>query len=151
MEGRIRRAMTEVSTVIPQMSCSPKDHKPLPDSGVPKTRPLMNASASMNQRISDVFLDLLTYLFMSEQETAEVISTEDFLSKIEAFNDKIRQGKTNDEEIMVGSLDVEALYPSIDVDLAASIVKAKIMESPLKMEGVDWRWDGCKAWRLDGG
>ena len=60
MEGRIRRAMTEVSTVIPEMSCSPKDHKPLPDSGVPKTCPLMNASASMNQRISDVVLDLLT-------------------------------------------------------------------------------------------
>ena len=40
----------------------------------------------------------------------------------------------------MGSLDVEALYPSIDVDLAASIVKSKIMESPLKLEGVDWRW-----------
>ena len=48
--------------------------------------------------------------------------------------------KELETEILVASADVEALYPSIDVDLAASIVKAKIMESPLKLEGVDWRW-----------
>ena len=105
METRVRRAMVELSTVIPQMSCSPKDHKPLPESGVPKTRPLMNASSSMNQRVSDVVSDLMTYLFLTEQKTAEVVSTEDFLSKIEAFNKLVREEKIQAEEIMVSSLD----------------------------------------------
>ena len=82
----------------------------------------------MNQRISDTVSDLITYLFLSEEETCEVISTEDFLSRIEQFNQSIREGKIDTEEIMVGSLDVEALYPSIDIDCRT---KSPMTKSPL--------------------
>ena len=41
---------------------------------------------------------------------------------------------------MVGSLDVEALYPSINVKRAGEICRDKVNESKLKMEGIDYRW-----------
>ena len=36
-EWRVRRTMHEQSTVVPQMHCTQKDHKELPESGIPKT------------------------------------------------------------------------------------------------------------------
>merc|ERR1711954_234440 len=140
MEWRVRRAVTEVTSIIPQMSCAAKDHKPLPETGVPETRPMCNASASMNQRISDMVSDILGYLFQADNNNVEVTSTEDFLSRIEDLNQQIREGKVNGDQLMVGSLDVEALYPSIDVNRAAEIVKERVMESELRLEGIDWRW-----------
>ena len=41
---------------------------------------------------------------------------------------------------MIGSLDVEALYPSIDAKRAGQIVRERVTESQLRVDGVDWRW-----------
>ena len=59
--------------------------------------------------------DVLTGVFRSEQNSAEVVSTEDMLACVECMNDKIRKGEIKPKSLMVGSLDVAALYPSIDV------------------------------------
>ena len=53
-EGRVRSAMNENNTIIPQMCVNPKDHKePYPD-GIPKGRPVCSAANTMNQRVSDL-------------------------------------------------------------------------------------------------
>ena len=62
------------------------------------------------------------------------------MSKVELFNERIRRGELEGEELVLGSLDVEALYPSIDTMLAGKIVKERIMASELRLEGIDWRW-----------
>ena len=36
-EGRIREALKQQKTVIPQSSVQPKDNKPIPASGIPKS------------------------------------------------------------------------------------------------------------------
>ena len=59
---------------------------------------------------------------------------------MEKLNDQIRAGEVDDQRIMICSLDVSALYPSIDTKLASKIVRDEIRESPMKFEGVDWRW-----------
>ena len=72
MEHRVRYALGEVSTILPQMSNTPKDHKPLPASGVPKSRPLCDASATINSRVSDLVSDILSYMFMADDDGIEL-------------------------------------------------------------------------------
>ena len=74
-EFRVRRAMHEVSTIIPHISCTAKDHKPIPESGVPQTRPLCNASCTINQRVSDVLSDVLSYMYQADCDGDEVQAT----------------------------------------------------------------------------
>ena len=91
-EWRVRRAMNEQTTVVPQMHCTQKDHKELPESGVPKSRPICDASSTMNQRISNTITEVLQALTKADNETCEVVSTEDLLSCIEDLNKQIRDG-----------------------------------------------------------
>ena len=56
------------------------------------------------------------------------------------LNQKIKPGEIKAPRLMVGSLDVEALYPSTDVHQASKIVKDRIMKSPLKFKNIDYRW-----------
>ena len=94
----------------------------------------------MNQRISDLCSDILGGVFNSEDETCEVQSSEDLISRIEDLNGKIRAGEVDSGHMMTGSLDVEALYPSIDVKKAGEICRDKVLESELNLEGIDYRW-----------
>ena len=52
-ESRVRGAMGEGVTIIPSMINTVKDHKILPESGVPKTRPICTASHTADKRVSD--------------------------------------------------------------------------------------------------
>ena len=131
MEGR---------TEIPQMDVYPKDHKdPHPD-GTPKGRPVCKANNTMNQRISDLCSDALGALFSADEDGCEVQSTEDLLSRINELNRQIREKDVNSSSMMVGSLDVEALYPSINVKRAGEICRDKVTKSDLQIEGIDYRW-----------
>ena len=121
-EARTRRAMAEKSTIIPQMVITQKDHKPIQDDGLPKTRAMCGASQSINQRVSDLLTDVLQALFSSELSN-ESLSTESYIHKIDKMNKDIREGRIVAPDLMVGSLDVEALYPSTDIYKAAEILK----------------------------
>ena len=41
---------------------------------------------------------------------------------------------------MIGSLDVENLYGSVDIKVASNMVRKKVMESPMVFNNIDWRW-----------
>ena len=123
-EDRVRLACMEQSCIIPKARVQQKDHKPPNSNGVPKARFLCNASNSINQIISDMLTDNLQALHKSD-ETHECNSTEDFLSKIERLNSQIRKGEIKSDRLMVGSLDVENLYGSIDAKTAGRIVRKK--------------------------
>ena len=81
--------------------------------------------------------NILVSLIEADGQTAKVISTEDLLSRVEEFNELIRTGQVDGEGLTLGSLDVEALYPSIDTKLAAKIIKERILETQLRFEGID--------------
>ena len=136
-EERTRKAMQEKSTILPQMLLRQKDHKPLQADGLPKTRAMCSASNTINQRVSDLLSDFLYALFQSE-ENMECKSTENFIYKICRLNESIREEKIKAPRLMIGSLDVEALYPSTDVRKAAEIVKNRILKSQLKVNNVDY-------------
>ena len=138
-EERTHRAMATKSTVIPQMLITQKDHKALQENGLPKTRAMCGASQTMNQRISDLLTDILQALFKSEP-THESLSTESYIYKIDRLNQDIKAGRVKAPNLMVGSLDVEALYPSTDIHKAAQVLKNRIKKSPMNVSNVDYRW-----------
>ena len=61
-------------------------------------------------------------------------STEDMLAEIHDVNDRTETILQEDEKLMVGSLDVKALYPSIDVDFAAEVVANELYKSDIKID-----------------
>ena len=110
-ERRVRTKINEQVTVIPQVSCQPKDHKDLPESGVPKCRGVNGASRTINQRLSDITSDNLMAMLKAD-ETDELQSTEEMLNHVEQINNKIRSGEINSDKLIVGSLDITPLYGS---------------------------------------
>ena len=104
--SRIRSAFHEDSSIVPNLIITQKDHKPIePNTGLPKTRPVCEASSTHNQRLSDMLSDILAATFDSE-DTVEAISTEDMLSKVETLNQNSQDGEINPRNLIIGPLDV---------------------------------------------
>ena len=72
--------------------------------------------------------------------TEEVISSEELLSFLGDVIEEIEEKGTPEEGLCVGSLDAEALYPSLDIEIGAELCKEKIIQSEMEFEGVDMRW-----------
>ena len=108
-----------------------KDHKQFNDLKLgPPTRPVCGAIVSCNNRISYFLSQILKPLTKSSSETCD--STEDLLHRIKVCNE------TEDlAGCVVGSMDVEALYPSIDVEFAVEKCCELIYDSDLQFENVD--------------
>ena len=77
---------------------------------------------------------------IDSDSTEELISSEDFLSIVEETNELIKDGKINSEDLVIGSLDVENLYGSINVNKASEVVRERALRTNLKVENMDWRW-----------
>ena len=84
--------------------------------------------------------DILESLFQADHEGVEAISTNNLLSKVEDSNNRMREGSIEESNLMVGSLDVEALYPSIDAKRADQIVRETVTSSDLRVDREDWHW-----------
>ena len=88
-QRRLRNALHEEISTIPNLILNQKDHKPVSEEGLPKTRPVCAANSTHNQRLSDLLSDIMNAVFKAE-DTAEAISTGDILSKIDKVNKKIK-------------------------------------------------------------
>ena len=85
-------------------------------------------------------MDVLGFLVEADGPPAEVISTKEFLSRVEDLKKKVRRREVDQDQLVLSSLYVEALNPSIDTKLAAKIIKERVKKSDLVFNGIDWRW-----------
>ena len=76
------------------------------------------SACTINQRVSNTVSEKLGRLTEADSESCESTSTEDLLSKVNELNKKIREDKVLSEHLVVGSLDIKVLYPSIFVKQA---------------------------------
>ena len=83
--------------------------------------------------------DNLTYIIASDP-TSEVGSTEQLLYSVEAVNKEIREVKIESKDLIIGSLDVTALYASIDTRKAVKLTRDRALISSCTWEGVDIHW-----------
>ena len=98
----------------------------------PPTRPVCSGEKAYNKKLSHIMSTLLREVWRGEETTCE--NTEELLANIEEINNNRSERRG---EIVVGSLDVKALYPSLDVDHAAEIVEKVLVESDLEFDGIN--------------
>ncbi len=128
---RVRSAMQASNNGIPPQYGLRKDHKDFDDliKG-PPLRPVCGAVSSCNYRIS-YFLSIILKPFITLAEEA-CNSTEDMLWRINKCNAEVDLRNS-----MVGSFDVDALYPSIDVDFSIEKCMELILENEFQYKNFD--------------
>ena len=115
----------------------PKVHKPPMAAGHPASRPVVAAATGISSRAGDVLADFLEPLVLLGTPRQEDQSTEEVLSQLEDVQAAIKA--SGSRNTMVGSLDVKALYPSLDQDAAAEVVAQLVYESEVRFNGINWR------------
>ena len=122
---------------VPNLRLLPKVHKPPAPGGHPQSRPMVAAASGLFSRSGDLVSDILEPLVATNNPRQEDQSTEEVISRLEEAEQMIQEkGMTN---VMAGSLDVRALYPSLDQDLASEAVAEFIRRSKVEMKGIDYR------------
>ena len=112
--------ITSLACDPPIMRCMAKTHKPIGENGVPKSRPVVGAAQGLTTPIGDLILDIIEPLARVEPEKTEAQSTEELIRSIQEANTGLKN--VRDDNTVLASMDVVALYPSIDQREAAAIV-----------------------------
>ena len=105
---------------LPTLRSAAKTHKQPNGDGSPKTRPIVGASSGMTTALGEILSHLVSPVSRSREDRTECQSTEELVGKIEETNTRLSQEGIT--KVMVGSMDVEALYPSVDQKLGAKLV-----------------------------
>ena len=134
---RVRENMlSSEKTDPPPLYSLRKDHKIFsnPEEG-PPTRPVCGATAAHNGKLSHLISLILKEIKRNDETSCE--STEDVMAAIQVLNEihTPQAGK----KLMVGSLDVKALYPNLDIPFAAKKIAQEFIESDIEIkdESVD--------------
>ena len=134
--GQQERALKNVHvanfTELPVMSGLPKDHK----SGR-KKRAVVNGNVGPVSHLSNILSDVLNpYLAQLNSKIGKTVqNTEELISEFEQFNITSKSDEFN--EMFIGSLDVESLYPSLRMEDCAEIVRETMMNSDINLDKID--------------
>ena len=136
-QERIERNMLQENSDVAPMYVLRKDHKKLgidydDDEKGPPTRPICGAETCYNSKMSYLLSNLL-YPLVEECET-NCNSTEEMLASIGEVNKRCI-----DEEVVIGSADVKALYPSLDITFTIQIVVETFLNSGIEIEGINYK------------
>ena len=138
-QDRFKSACGVENSEIPSLCQFVKDHKE-----TLKTRPVCKAQVQQapNGPLADLVCEVLSP-FVEEADKVrrtEVKSTEELCSEIKTVNERItkdgvRRGPFQRAgKLVVGSKDVKAHYPEMDIEVAAEEAKLEIEESDLELE-----------------
>ena len=132
VDGRIVEAVTTLNTIFPPMSLFGRDHEGIEDEKKgPKRRPVVSANEGPNVRVSNLAAKVINEAADMEDSKSECKSAEGLLAKIEALNTILHDEASKDEdenpmderELVVGSLDFKAWYPSFKPTESGNIVR----------------------------
>ena len=127
-EQRIKENMTASEGCDPPpMYALRKDHKICDNQEGPPTRPVCGATTAYNGKLSHLISMILKEVKKEDNNACE--STEDLLAAIEETN-----SRTHKNQLKVGSLDVKALYASLDIPFTADIVAQEFVESEVDVQ-----------------
>ena len=129
---RAKNNLMVESSELPPVYGLRKDHKLVEDNVKgPPLRPVCSASSAYNSKLAHLITTYLARIWKNEEENCA--STEELLADFDMIN---KTGLKPDS--FVGSADVIALYPSLNVERVADVVGEMIKESEIKLEGVDY-------------
>ena len=132
-EGRYTNSMRSHYSKIAEAYTFKKDHKIYQnDIEGPPVRPLCDGSDCISRRFS-FFISKILQEVDAKKDTASD-STEDMLAAISECNVELQNTSNN---ISIGSADVKALYPSLDIPFTIEVVCEQMFKSNISFEGVD--------------
>ena len=130
---RIRASMKSKNNPSAPLSVLRKDHKQYDDEVTgPPGRPVCGGDVSYNKRLSHLISTILNDVYIGEKTVCS--STEELLAEI----DRVNQEGVSDEDIC-GSMDVEALYPKLQIDFTVEKVGELLYESRVEIKGLDYK------------
>ena len=137
--ARIKGAITNTNVAPPKMYCAPKDHKPLvagEENLGPPGRPICGAREAPNGQLSVILSQVINSLCDIEKTAimTESGSTEDVLAAIDSAN----TNATTNNNWILGSMDVAALYPSLEAEEDSVVVGKLVSKYCDKVQGVVW-------------
>ena len=102
---------------------------------MPPTRPVCAANNAYNSKLSHLVCSIHKPTWKNNEYACE--STEDLLAAVRY----LKGGEAGlrcfpQDEVIIGSLDIKALYPSLDIDATADVVIDTSVESEFEVEGV---------------
>ena len=107
-----------------------KDHKNVSDHNVgPPVRPVCGAVTAYNRKLSHLISFILAEVWKEEESVC--LNTEEMLVGFKQLNDSHVT-----EDIVVGSADVKALYPSLDIAFTVEKVCEVFHTSSVQVVGV---------------
>ena len=118
-QDRFRETCINQSSNVSSFSLLVKDHKKVPEGELPSTRPLCNGSEGMGVHFSNLLSDYVEPIANEMEDTIEVTSTEDFISKINEFNHDVMNDGESGNRLVVTGADAKALYPSLKIMMTA--------------------------------
>ena len=134
---RLRQACTAKGINFAKLYSLRKDHKPIPEGQEaigPKSRPVCGCEDCATKRLSYLLCKVLKPL-VPESDT-HCNSTQNLLADIDEISDDEDYNMT--EELVIGSLDIEALYPSLDIDVCAFLANKRLYESGIEFGDLQW-------------
>ena len=111
-----------------------KDHKTVEEGHEvegPKTRPLCGATDCLTRRTSYLLSTLLTELIPPDKTQCN--STQELIEEIRGVNNG-----TVSKEWIVSSLDVNALYPSLDITECTRVIEEKLLQANFTIKNLRW-------------
>ena len=96
-EGSHREANIKHSGYVSPLSLLLKDHKQTAANELPPTRPVVSANEGLGTSISNIISEIIEPLADSLVDKMEVISTEDFLHRVDECNKKLEKEWTEDD------------------------------------------------------
>ena len=135
---RIRQACTAEGINFAELYSLRKDHKPIPEGEEalgPKSRPVCGCKDCGTKRVAYLLCQILRPLV--PQSETQCDSTASLRSALDELNDD--EDLQIDDEWVIGSLDIEALYPSLDINVCASITNMVLYNSGIKFKDLQWR------------
>ena len=110
-----------------------KDHKPNPDPiKGPPGRPLCSGNISYNHRLSYLLSTILENT--TENEETECENTEDLISEFQRINET-----EISDSLIIGSMDVKALYPSLNIPHTIDKVCEIFENSNITIDNIDYQ------------
>ena len=135
-EDRVAGATMTTNTPAPPMYGLRKDHKPHNDKEVgPPVRPVCGASDSPNSRLSNFLSRIINDFADRIDIQTECRSSEEMKAAFEQYNTE--EGNTK-RRCQVISMDVKALYPSMEVEEVYKAIREMVESSEDQPDGVDW-------------
>ena len=133
-QTRVHSAVVGRDPPPPSLYGLRKDHKPTDPGKPPPLRPVCGCNVGPGTRLGELLCLVLERVADTVTGKAEIASTEELCQKVNSLNKDMEEVDMSGKQLIVGSLDVKGLYPSLKVEKTCHIVGEMVNQSGITFE-----------------